>query len=244
MDFPRYLAFLVSHNHNFFRLWTWESPCNFEAKQSTILYDPMPYERPGPGQASDGKPRFDLTRLNQSYFDRLRKRVLAAREEGIYVSVMLFQGFSIEGKGNVGGDPWKGHPFNPRNNVNAIDGGSGCRVHWLVDPAVTAYQESYVRKVVDTVNDLDNVLYEITNEDTGGPADTSWQLHMIRFIKQYEGKKPEQHPVGMTAQWPEGMSLLESPADWISPAERFLVADGRKVVLNDTDHSYFWTQLT
>ena len=29
---------------------------------------------------------------------------------------------------------------------------------------MTALQEAYVRKVIDTVNDLDNVLYEITNE--------------------------------------------------------------------------------
>src|SRR5262249_21638351 len=27
-DFPAYLAFLKEHNHNFFRLWTWESPYN------------------------------------------------------------------------------------------------------------------------------------------------------------------------------------------------------------------------
>jgi hypothetical protein len=79
--------------------------------------------RPGPGAALDGKPRFDLTLFNQTYFDRVRSCVVAARDKGIYASVMLFNGFSIEGKGNVGGDPWQGHPFNPKNNVNGIDGG-------------------------------------------------------------------------------------------------------------------------
>ncbi len=104
MDFNAYLAFLVRHNHNFFRLWAWESCWNPGAKQGTIFYDPMPYQRPGPGAALDGKPRFDLTRFNQAYFDRMRFRVQAARQSGIYVSVMLFNGFSIEGKGNVGRD--------------------------------------------------------------------------------------------------------------------------------------------
>jgi hypothetical protein len=66
---------------------------------------------------------------------------------------------------------------------------------------------------------------------------------MIRFIKQVEAAKGPRHPVGMTAQWPQGNSLVESPADWISPPDRFPIADGRKVVLNDTDHSYFWVQL-
>ena len=245
MEFADYLAFLQRHNHNFFRLWAWESSFNPNAKQGTITYDPMPYQRPGPGLALDGRPQFDLTLFNPAYFDRLRTRVTAARDRGIYASVMLFNGFSVEGKGNVGGDPWQGHPFNPKNNVNGIDGGTGTAIHTLSHPTITALQEAYVRKVIDTVNDLDNVLYEITNEDSGSPADSAWQVHMIRFIKSCEAAKARQHPVGMTQQWPEGdeAGLLASPADWISPGSKLPVADGRKVILNDTDHSYFWTGL-
>ena len=44
----------------------------------------------------------------------------AAREEGIYVSAMLFQGRSIYRHGY--GNPWPVHPFNKANNVNGIDG--------------------------------------------------------------------------------------------------------------------------
>jgi hypothetical protein len=244
-DFQAYLEFLKRHNHNLFRLWAWESPLNPGPKQTTTAYDPMPYERPGPGKAADGKPKFDVKRFNQAYFDRMRARVLAAQDQGIYVSVMLFQGFSIEGKGNLGGDPWQGHPLNPNNNVNGIDGGGPTRAHTLSNPDMTASQEAYVRKVIDTVNDLDNVLYEITNEDSGGAANDAWQFHMIRFVKRYEAVKPKQHPVGMTVQYPLGKdaTLLESPADWISPAAKLLRGDGRKVILNDTDHSYFWIGL-
>ena len=65
---------------------------------------------------------------------------------------------------------------------NRFDGGR-TKVHTLADPAIVGYQEAYVRKVIDVVNDLDNVLYEISNEDTGGPADTEWQIHMIGFIR-------------------------------------------------------------
>ena len=244
MDFNAYLDFLTRHHHNFFRLWAWESCMNTNAKQSTIYYDPMPHERPGPGTALDGKPKFDLTRFNQSYFDRIRTRVRAARDNGIYAAVMLFNGFSIEGKGNVGGDPWQGHPFNPKNNINGIDGGGSGVVHTLTNTSVTAQQEAYVRKVIDTVNDLDNVLYEITNEDSGSPANTAWQNHMIRFIKGYEATKAKQHPVGMTRQYPgTDAPLGESLADWISPGAKVPNADGRKVILNDTDHCYFWIGL-
>jgi len=205
----------------------------------------MPYLRSGPGDALDGRPKFDLNEFNPAYFSRLRDRVVAARDSGMYVSVMLFNGFSIDGKGNVGGDPWAGHPFNPRNNVQGFNGGADGAVHTLTQPAVTARQQAYVRKVIDTVNDLDNVLCEITNEDTASPANMAWQYHMIRFIGQYEAKKPKQHPVGMTAQYPGGKdaTLLESPAAWISPAAKLLDGDGRKVIINDTDHSYFWIGL-
>jgi len=245
MDFGAYLAFLHRHHHNFFRLWAWENSFNPEAKQGTTYFDPMPYQRPGPGNALDGKPKFDLTRFNRAYFDRLRERVTAARDRGVYASVMLFNGFSIEGKGNDGGNPWEGHPFNVRNNVNALDGGGSRTIHTLANPTATAHQEAYVRQVIDTVNDLDNVLYEITNEDTGNPDDIAWQTHLIRFIKQYEAAKPKQHPVGMTVCWPGGddAALLASPADWVSPAAKLPPGDGRKVILNDTDHSYFWIGL-
>jgi hypothetical protein len=243
-DFAAYLAFLEAHHHNCFRLWAWESAYNPHPAQSTTRYEPMPYRRTGPGAALDGQPKFDLTQFNPVYFDRMRERVTAARDGGIYAIVMLFQGFSIEGKGNLGGDPWQGHPFHPRNNVNGLDGG-GAGSHTLANPAVTAHQEAYVRKVIDTVNDCENVLYEITNEDAGGAANNAWQYHMIRFIQADEAGKAQRHPVGMTRQYPEGDDdvLLRSPAEWISPGAKLPVSDGRKVILNDTDHSYFWTGL-
>ena len=82
--------------------------------------------------------------------------------------VMLFQGWSIESK-RMDGNPWLGHPFHKNNNINGVDGDpngdkQGYEVHTLNVPAVTKHQENYVRKIVDTLNDLDNVLYEISNE--------------------------------------------------------------------------------
>ena len=226
VDYGEYLSFLEKHRHNCFRLWPWENAFSFDSS-GTITYrqEPMPYLRTGPGQALDGRPKFDLNKFNEAYFDRVRERVIQARDREIYVIIMLFQGFSIVAKGHD--DPWKGHPLNTANNVNGLDGdpdrdGRGLEIRNLDYPDLTAAQENYVRKLIDTVNDLDNVLYEITNEDNGGPANTRWQYHMIEFI---------------------------SPADWISPnsAGGFQTdppaADGLKVILNDTDHSFFYTGL-
>jgi len=245
-DFNAYLDFLTRYNHNFIRMWTWEcTTWNTKANRREGLNHcaPHPWARTGPGKALDGKPKFDLAKFNPAYFDRLRSRVAAAGKRGIYVSIMLFEGWAMQ----FAPGAWQSHPFNPANNVNGINGdangdGKGLEVHELAVQAVTAAQEAYVRKVVDTVNGLDNVLYEISNENH--PASTKWQYHMIRFIKAYEKTKPKQHPVGMTFQYRGGSNktLFDSPADWVSPnpaggyRDNPPPADGKKVVLSDTDH--------
>jgi len=239
-DFAAYLDFLAAHHHNFFRLWTWEQPRSWNNNTDGLArtFVPFPWPRTGPGLASDGKPRFDLARLDQDYFDRVRARVVAAGERGMYVSVMLFDGWDLTFAYNPGDG---GFPYGAGNNVNGI-ASDGPDSQTLDDSAVTAVQDAYVRKIIDTVNDLDNVLYEIANET--GESGRAWQYHMIDLVKNYESGKPRQHPVGMTAMVPGSDSdLLASDADWISPADRTFAADGAKVVLNDTDHSYYWTGL-
>lgn len=241
-DYDAYLDFLESNNHNFFRLWRAENAKGGETG-ANYWFSPMPYQRPGPGAALDGKPKFDLNKFNQAYFDRMRSRIIEAGQRGIYVSIMLFDGWSIESK-VPNHDPWAGHPFNSSNNINGIDGdvngnGQGEETHTLQFEAVTERQEDYVRKVIDSVNDLDNVLYEISNESHGNSQD--WQYHMINYIKNYEASKPKQHPAGMTVEWLGGdnTELFASLADWISPngdVNNPPAANGVKVILNDTDH--------
>jgi len=248
-DYDDFLRLLVDNGHNFFRLWAWEQArWNVSSTADQNWVAPSVYERTGPGAALDGLPRFDLSRFNQDYFDRLRARVQEAGERGLYVSVMLFNGFSVtkakpsSPPGNR--NPWRGHPFNAANNINGVNGDpngddSGEETHELAVPAVTALQEAYVRKVIDTVNDLDNVLYEISNESHGDSH--SWQYHLIDLIHAYESTKPKQHPVGMTVAYPNGGNgaLFASNAEWVSPSgdiDNRPIASGAKVILADTDH--------
>jgi len=102
-DFNAYLKWMKEYNHNFFRLWTWElinwdtsinEQDTNENKVHTIA--PHPYGRTGPGNALDGKPKFNLKQFNSEYFNRLRSRVETASDSGIYASIMLFEGWGLQ----------------------------------------------------------------------------------------------------------------------------------------------------
>ena len=236
-DFPGYLDFLERHNHNFIRLWSGDG----------VGHQPTPYARTGPGTAKDGGLKLDLDRFDPAFFERLRSRVVAARDRGVYVGIMLFNPDSGAKRKD-----WNDVLYNPGNNVQGIDAdtnadGSGAEAYDLSIPRITAYQEAFARKVVDTVNDLDNVLYEIGNE--GDLTSVPWQYHFIEFIRKCEADKPKRHPVGMTAvfdilkgSWEtDNRVLFDSAADWISPGldpykDNPPAADGKKVIIADVDH--------
>ena len=244
IDFNVYLDWMQQYNHNFLRLWTiellrWHST---NLGKTFTIY-PHPWKRTGPGLAFDGKPKFNLDEFDEEYFTRLKTRLYRAKKRGIYVSVMLFEGFEMQ----FAKDAWKNHPFHPGNNINSInadlDGdGNGLELYTLSSPEALTVQEKYVSHVIDVLNDFDNLLYEISNETH--PASTQWQYHLINLIHEYEKTKPKQHPVGMTFQYKGGSNdnLFASPAEWISttsPAGVFNnlpVSDGDKVIIYDTDH--------
>ncbi len=246
-DFNAYLDFLQRYGHNFIRLWTWDSTiwdtrANGRWGKDFIHHvAPLPWARTGAGRALDGKPKFDLTQFNAAYFERLRARVSAALGRGIYVSVMLFEGWGLmhgnRRRGALDQWAWRSHPFHPDNNASGIDAAG--KVHSLSNPAVNEIQAAYIRKVVDTVNDLDNVLYEVINE--GG--EPKWDWWVVETGRKYEQTRPKQHPIGITGHGAEGLkSMLASPADWISPGRGDGFGDdppawdGKKVSLLDTDH--------
>jgi len=262
-DFNAYLHFLDRYGHNFIRLWAWDSTTWDTRANGRLGKDfihhvaPLPWARTGPGKALDGKPKFDLKQFDPAYFDRLRKRVSAAGQRGIYVSVMLFEGWGMfhgnRRRGTLDQWAWRSHPFHPENNVNGMDARE--KPHSLANPAVSAIQAAYIRKVVDTVNDLDNVLYEVINE--GG--EKAWDWWVVETVRKHEQTKPKQHPIGITGHGAERLeSMLASPADWISPGRNDGFGDdppawdGKKVSLLDTDHvwgvggnaAWVWKSLT
>ncbi|SDU69038.1 hypothetical protein [Jiangella alkaliphila] len=285
LDFEAYLRFLTERGHNLIRLWRWEQFRSQAAGGSYHLdMSPQPWARTGPGAAKDGRPRFDLERFDEAFFARLRQRVEQAGAAGVYVDVLLFDGWALHL--SPAPDHIEGHPFHALNNVNGVSATSIDDLQVLpLDPQVEAIQRAFVTKVVDTLHELPNVLWEVSNESTGDGAvsqefadflgmdeppswgdSTAWQYWVIDVVQRHERERGyDPHPIGMTMQFPVrdqtkvNEPLLASRAEWISPGyddERFAggghpmapgaepsrwladppVADGRKVVISDTDH--------
>lgn len=237
-NYPAYMKWMVAHNFNFMRLWTAELPDsdNTNDVDENVVAPPYRWQRAGPGNANDGGLKFDLTKLDQRYFDRMRARTITAGQNGIYVAVQLFNGYELQFETN----PIDGDPFRDSNNINGVDCPERCPTSASeITPEAWNVEKAYMRKAIDTMNDLDNVLYEVSNE-SGSPFSDTWQGNVISFVKQYEATKPKQHPVGMTFQYKGGsdLTLYRSDADWISPGSHVPPSDGTKVMINDTDHSY------
>jgi hypothetical protein len=242
-DYDGYLRFLSERGHNFIRLWRWEQFRSQAAAGNFHLnMTPQPWERTGPGVAKDGQPRFDLERFDPAYFERLRDRVVKAGEAGMYVGVMLFDGWALHLSPPP--DHIEGHPFHNLNNVNGISAASIDNLQVLpLDTRIQGLQEAYIHKVVDTLHNLPNVLWEVANESTGDGSvtrefaeylgmkeppvwgdSTEWQYWVIDVVKRHEAARGyDSHPIGMTMQFPVrdqtrvNEPLLRSRAEWISP---------------------------
>jgi hypothetical protein len=205
LDWNGYLDFLREHNLNYLRNWViWSTGSGSMAPVNNAIAFPMPYERvKGHGKANDGGDKFDVLRFNGDFFRRMRNRCEDLQRRGVYVSIMLFEVYGFL-EGEACGDPrqtlWDGNVFNAANNINGIhvdhDGnGKGIEFFYTEAGRVLRLQREYVKKVIDTVNHLDNVFYEIANELYA----PQWQNEMAEFIKRYEKAKPKQHLVLISA---------------------------------------------
>lgn len=246
-DFTDWIDLMVAAGHNHLRYWNLDrSLINLSLTSAGAgLLTPMPWERTGPGDAGDGGGlKFDLSSFDQDYFDRMRARVIEAGNAGIYCQIMLWDAIWRDTQGAT---TWNAHPYNPANNVNGYSM-TQSQCYTLAVSAWVTLMEAYVEKVVDTLNDLDNVLWEIANE---APADTAtFQAHFIDHIHTYEAGKAKQHPVVMSgfdlnstdsdcntvldASDADAVAYLKRTSGTVPPAD----AGASKVSIFDSDHTW------
>ena len=245
LDYTAYLASMSNNwnsslgglaKHRLMRMWNAEGSTNV-----SLVFTPnqfVPTKNSTCSGAGTAKYDFgsnpDAPNFNQAYFDRLAQRISQAKASNIYVSLILFEAWSMYDNGY--GSSWPTHWFNPNMNCNSINGNAnstysgqyrdGMAVNTRApmkggppspgrtisdQNTIWRIQVAYMKKVVDTIHSAaagggDNVLYEIMNE--GGWFTTDWQDDMINEIKTYENSSPRvHHPVGKTTIYCSAMGL-------------------------------------
>jgi hypothetical protein len=209
---------------NFTRLWTLETrAANFEES-------PWGSNTPGTVRIGNSPWKKDGS-LNGRYYKALENAVKAADERGITVGVCLFEGTLstyFRGSDYIS---WKAHPFNglgPADTYSVHTKGS-----W------NKYQRAHVKRVTETLEKYDNVMYEVGNEL---PRDSiKWfQAKVIEWVNKFTNK-----PVG--ASYAQGMKasrgrtqdwLTGIGADWIAPSGSTKLPGFKGPQILDTDHAW------
>ncbi len=129
-----------------------------------------------PGYAGGGN-KFDLTRWDPAYFERLRDFVAEAGKRGIVVNLVIFSPLFNE-------THWRLSPFNPANNVNGID--AALLPHGIASldrhGGLLPFQEALVGKLVIELRPFDNVIYELNYTRAMDHMTLEWERHILEVL--------------------------------------------------------------
>ena len=192
-NYKRYFATLQSHGLNLTRTFSGaycEPVGAFKIVRNTLAPAAgdliCPWARTdSPGYANGGN-KFDLTKWDPEYFQRLRNFVSEANRHGIVVELVLFCPFYKDGM-------WDLSPMNVRNNVNGIGNMARTEVYTLGHEDLLAVQDAMVRRIVEALKDFDNLYYEICNEPYFGGVTEEWQDHIAGVIVEAESRFANKH---------------------------------------------------
>jgi hypothetical protein len=167
-----------------------EVPGSFKIENNTLAPRPESYIGPWPRTAitgaADGGTKFDLTRWNDAYFERLKTFVAAASDRGIVVEFVFFCPFYEE-------NLWDVSPMNSRNNVNGSPAIPRTEAYTLRHQDLQKVQEAFVRRAVQELNRFDNLYFEICNEPYFGGVTLEWQTRIASVIALAEKQLPKRH---------------------------------------------------
>jgi hypothetical protein len=131
---------------------------------------------------SDNK--YDLTKWNEEYWNRLSFFLDETAKRGIIVQLTLWDQFDI------GANRWKLHPWNPDNNVNMDSGTWKDKSDFYSTVERNAqdeiqFQEGYIEKLLSLTLTYDHILYNINNESS---KSCIWEIHWAKYIKDVADK--------------------------------------------------------
>jgi len=198
-DYHRYLDALAEGGFNLTRLFSGtyrERPGSHRIQNNTMAPQDARFICPwrcverGPGNAPL---KWDLTRWDEAYWQRLRDFVAQAGARGIVVEYVLFCYMYSD-------ELWRASPLHPDNNVNGLRVENPNDIFKLDNSPVLAAQEAFVRKAAQELNRFDNVYYEIANElyvCQDGTLYLDWQHHLVDVLREEERALPARHLVAI-----------------------------------------------
>ncbi len=162
--------------------------------------DVWPFEKVGD--------RYDLNRFNPEFWNRLERCCKESLERGIILQIEIWATFDFYR------DLWVRNPWNPKMNSNYTTKNTRLKEVWNYHPAgraqpffysppernndrvLLAFQEAFVRKVLDVTLPFPNVLYCLDNETATPPQ---WAWYWGKFIRE-EAKK-RKVSIHLTEMW-------------------------------------------
>ena len=139
----------------------------------------LPWARSGqPGYVLGGN-KFDLDQMGSLSTSRAsRISSPSAGERGIVVEVCLFN--------SEYSDTWPINPLYFENNIQGANDYDFLDAQTMKHADLVARQDAYVRKIVQEVNEFDNVILEICDEPalfTPLAEAAPWVIHFVDVIK-------------------------------------------------------------
>ncbi len=139
-------------------------------------------------------PSYDLSRDNPAFYQRLRQFSQEAADRGVVVQLSLFSKSGLVEDAAGGG--WSKSPYNDANNLQNFLAGPAppsAFVAWTGTPAIGEIHRRYIKRVVEEVGGVGNLIFEIINEarradwPDDGDADTlsemeEWQSLAIAEV--------------------------------------------------------------
>jgi hypothetical protein len=185
-DYTKYLKTLQADGLNLTRTFSGaycEAVGNFNIANNTLAPAAgklmCPWARSDQDGYAGGGKKFDLTKWDPKYFERLKDFIAQADEAGVVVELVLFCPFYEDSM-------WAISPMNAKNNVNGVSVVGREQVYALKDEKLTAIQKEMVRKIVTELKGFQNLYYEICNEPYFGGVTLEWQAVIAQTITETE----------------------------------------------------------
>ena len=182
-----------------------------------VPFDEMPFARSGEGTAWDGLSRYDLTRHNPWYFNRLRTFAQLGERKGlVLLNNHYFQHNILEA-----GAHWADFPWRSANNINntgfpePVPYAGDKRIfqaHLFYDiahPVRRKLHEAYIRHHLEVLSDCPNVIHMTSGEYTGP---VSFVQFWLDTIGQWERETGKQVLTALSCTYDVQEAILNDPA--------------------------------